>query len=89
MLVTLNYADLQKHNVTEIEVDQVMSSDANIECDLPSSQQGHDRLMLIGFTLSGRLLELGIEFLPDALHIFHASDATKQYQTEFARRIKP
>lgn len=83
-----NFAD---HSVTQEEVDQVLRSDVAAEFDLPPSKRGNERMMLVGFTNEGRLLELGIEFFfdEDRMHMFHADDATKQYRSEFERDIRP
>jgi hypothetical protein len=37
--------------------------------------------MFVGFTMAGRLLEVGMEFVSDEReHVFHAMDATKRYR---------
>jgi hypothetical protein len=53
------------------------------------SARGFERAMIVGFTNSGRLLEVGVElFLNDDLHYFHADDATKVYQRKYELRMK-
>lgn len=88
MLLSYNQGNLRKNKVTKDEVEQVILSDTTIDFQMTPSNFGNDRTMLVGFTLSGRILEIGIEFLPDTLHVFHANDATKAYQQKFRERIR-
>jgi len=89
MTVTYDDNNLAKHKVSHDEVDEVMDADLIVDVELPPSKRGHQRVMLIAFTLQGRLLEVGIEFFPhDHNHIFHGDDASKHNKAEFARRIK-
>ena len=90
MRTTYDDTNLADHKVSQDEVNEVLRSDVTIERDLPPSKRGNERLMLVGFTNEGRLLELGIEFFhsEEIMHIFHADDATKQYRTEFDREVK-
>ncbi len=86
--LSFNDEDLAKNGVTREEVEQVMASDTAVDCDMQPSERGNDRVMLVGFTLGSRLLEIGIEFFADRLYVFHASEATKRYQHEFEKRIR-
>jgi uncharacterized DUF497 family protein len=90
MLTTYDLKNFADHGVTQEEVDQVLRSDVTAEFDLVPSQRGNERMMLVGFTSEGRLLELGIEFFfdEDKMYVFHADDATKTYRTEFERDIQ-
>jgi uncharacterized DUF497 family protein len=88
VLITYNANNLIKHSITQAEVDEVISSATSVECDLPPSNRGNDRIMIVGFTVKGRLLEIGIEFFEVALHVFHADDASKQLREEFSKRIR-
>lgn len=79
MKTTYNYDSLDKHGVTEEEADEVYASGKDF--DLEPSSDGNDRLMIVGWTSRGRLLEIGIEYLASGNeHIFHAIDATKYYR---------
>jgi len=76
--VTYNYESLDKHGVTEQEADEVYATGKDF--DLEPSSSGNDRIMVVGWTAAGRLLEVGIEYMPHGHdHIFHTSDATKPY----------
>ena len=90
MRTTYDLKNFAVHGVTLEEVDRVLRSDVTAEFNLPPSRRGHERMMLVGFTNEGRILELGIEFFfdEDRTHVFHADDATKPYRTEFDREIQ-
>lgn len=89
MTVSYDYKNLAKHNVSCDEIDEVLDCDRRIELEIQPSIRGNQRIMLVGFTLQARLLEVGIEFLPDRDHIFHADDATKKYKSKFEQNVKP
>lgn len=91
MKTTYNYANLANHDVYQYEVDEVQRSTVNAEFELAPSRRGNQRIMLVGFTLKGRLLELGIEIFmeEDRMHVFHANDAAKYYQRKFEREVRP
>ena len=45
------------------------------------------RVMLVGLTHAGRLLEVGVEYVDDDHeHIFHGTDATEPYSNVFEKR---
>ena len=84
-----NNKSLAKHNVTQQEVDQVVASFRSVWIPMSKSTRGFERVMIVGFTNSGRLLEVGVElFLNDDLHYFHADNATKVYKREYELRTK-
>lgn len=84
MRTTYNHESLDKHGITEEEADEVYATGKDF--DLPPSGDGNDRIMVVGLTAIGRLLEVGIEYFPSGdEHIFHASEATKQYRQLFER----
>lgn len=87
--LSFNDDDLVKNGVTREEVEQVMASETAVDCDMQPSERGNDRVIIVGFTLGVRLVEVGIEFFADRLHVFHASDATKGYRQEFEKRVRP
>ncbi len=83
-----NEANLRKNSVTEEEIDQIMRSRFSLWLPPESSARGNARAMIVGFTLNARLLEVGIEILPDpeeTLLYFHAMDATKPYRQKFEK----
>jgi hypothetical protein len=82
-MLTYDDSNLKKHNVTRQEVDQVLDS-RNLTThvfDLVPARNGNERVMFVGVTLEGRVLEVGVEAISDTdEHVFHAMDATKQYR---------
>ncbi len=81
-----NETNLRKHNVSKEEIDQVMGSQSSVWLPLKASRRDNARTMVVGFTVTGRLLEIGIEIMPDTnetLLFFHFMDATKQYRKQF------
>jgi hypothetical protein len=84
MRTTYNHESLDRHGVTEQEVDEVYASGKDF--DLAPSDAGNDRIMVVGWTANGRLLEIGIEYSPQGdEHIFHGNEATKEYQLLFEK----
>lgn len=81
--------NLHKNGVTRAEVQEVFASDLSFAEDLEPSNRGNDRAMVIGWTQSGRILEIGIEYFEDEdrEHIFHGMDAGKDYKKEFKMRL--
>ncbi|MBI4473317.1 MAG: hypothetical protein HY646_11665 [Acidobacteria bacterium] len=82
-MVTYNTESLTKHNVTVIEVDEVLSDSRTIWLDLGPSRDGNDRLMFIGLTKAVRALEVGIELIGEDEYVFHAMAAGEHYLKEF------
>ncbi|MBX9772428.1 MAG: hypothetical protein K2X29_13720 [Candidatus Obscuribacterales bacterium] len=82
-MITYQTDNLKTHGVTVLEVDEVLNHPRTIWLDLGSSRNGNDRLMFIGLTKSGRILEVGIELVDDNEHVFHAMTAGKKYIQEF------
>jgi len=82
-VITFDEGNLRKHNVTPEEADQVLDS-RNLTTrifDLAPARNGNERVMFVGFTQEGRLLEIGVEIISDEdEHVFHGMDATKQYR---------
>ncbi len=89
MIVTYEDENLRKNDVLRIEVQQVFASDLSFAEDLAPSVRGNDRAMIIGWTQSARILEIGVEYFEteDREHIFHAMDAGKVYKEAFLKRI--
>jgi hypothetical protein len=88
MLFTYNDLGLKKHRINRSEVDDILDeTSVSIECALPPSKRGNDRIMLVGFTSLGRLLEIGLEFFEDSIHVFHANDATQEFRIQFENRV--
>ncbi len=75
MKISYNYESLFRHNISKYEVDEVYALGKDF--DVAASKSGYERIIIVGWTAQGRLLEIGIEYLPnDHETIFHANDAT-------------
>ena len=86
MCTIYNAENLEKHNVTQDEINEVLSNQP-IDDDLPPSDRGNARIIFVGFTFAGRLLEIGMEYFEDSTeYVFHAMDATKVYRLLFEKR---
>lgn len=84
MIRSYNKDNIKRHGLTVDEINEVLRSPMTLVIDLSPSLKGNDRIMWIGFTSNLRLLEIGIEYLPnDTEYIFHAVNATKKNRKEF------
>jgi uncharacterized DUF497 family protein len=83
-MITYNYKNLAKHGISNIDVDEVLNDPHTIWLDLGISRKGNDRLMFVGLTKSGRVLEVGVELVGDDEYVFHAMDAGEHYIKEFS-----
>lgn len=86
-MITFDEGNLNDHDVTTEEVEEVLHS-ANLTTrvfDLDPALNGNDRVMFVGFTMTARLLEIGVELRGESQHVFHAMDATKPYRKEFSK----
>ena len=84
MRTSYNHESLDRHGISKEEVDESYATGKDF--DLPSSANGNDRIMVVGWTASGRLLEIGIEYWTNGdEYIFHAMDATRYYSELFSK----
>ncbi len=71
-----NEKNLAKHGITPQEVEEAIDDDNASDYPLKPSRDGNDRAMIVGETLMGRRIEIGIEFVDDEIwNIYHAMDA--------------
>lgn len=82
-MVTYSSESLARHGISTAEIDEVLNDQCTIWLDLGVSRDGNDRLMFVGLTKFGRVLEVGVELVDDDEHIFHAMDAGERYVEEF------
>lgn len=89
MKTSYDEANLRKNGISKEEIKEVFASDLSYAEDLEASERGNNRAMIIGWTFSGRILEIGIEYFEneDREHIFHGMEAGKQYKKDFLARI--
>jgi uncharacterized DUF497 family protein len=62
MLKTFNDENLYKHDINHDEILEVFESDLSFAIELRPSDRGNDRAMIVGWTYSRRILEIGIEY---------------------------
>jgi hypothetical protein len=81
-----NLESLDRHGVSPADADDVIAT--GIWEELAPSVRGNERLMFVGFTSNGRLLEVGVEYFDkkNLEYIFHADDATRYYRTIFKQK---
>lgn len=89
LVVTYEDANLKKNKVVRGEVQEVFASELSFVEVLAPSNRGNDRAMIIGWTNTGRILEIGIEYFEEESreHVFHGMDAGKSYKKEFLKRL--
>lgn len=84
-----NYESLKRHNVSVDEIGEVLRCLLTVNINMGPSRAGNDRIMWIGFTYNARLLEIGMEYLPEGTeYVFHANNATDLAQQAFDKRRK-
>jgi len=89
-ITTFEETNIRKNGVSQSEIIEVFESDLSFAEELTPSERGNDRAMIIGWSFSGRILEIGIEYFEDEdrEHVFHAMDAGKNFRQVFERRLK-
>ncbi len=81
-MITFAQNEITKHNISIQEVLEALNYQIGI-FDLPVSNTGNSRYMILGFTANARLLEIGLEDInKDTEHVFHAMDATQFYRNQ-------
>ena len=71
-----NEETLAKHRVTSQEAEEAIDDFNSCDYSIEPSKDGNDRIMVVGRTHRGRLLEVAVEFFSDdTWNIFHAMDA--------------
>lgn len=69
-------ANLAKHKLNRQEVEEAIDDFNSCDYSIEPSRDGNDRIMVVGQTRGGRLIEIGIELLPDDVwNVFHAMNA--------------
>jgi len=86
--IEYNDAQISKHGLSRRDVDFTLRSE--VWDDLGVSRRGNDRIMFIGFSEDGRLIEVGVEYFEkeDIERVFHADLATPMYRKLFKARMK-
>jgi hypothetical protein len=73
---TFNTESLKRHRVSKKECLEVIMNPLSAYLDEAVSNRENARRLYVGFTLSVRLLEVGVEYMSDnRWHIYHAKRA--------------
>jgi uncharacterized DUF497 family protein len=85
---TYNVGSLDRHGISKADVDDVLAT--GVWREMTPSERGNERLMFVGFTANGRLLEVGVEYFDqeDLEHVFHGNDATSPSIDFFQERTR-
>ncbi len=76
---TFNYDSLKRAKVSPDECLEVLADPFKTFYDDLPSQRGSPRRMWVGYTLTERRLEIGVEYLKsDIEHIYHARKAQNE-----------
>ena len=76
---TFNYDSLKRGKVTPEECLEALSDPFKAYYDEPPSDRGNSRRFWVGYTLTDRRLELGVEYRKNDIdHIYHAGKAKKE-----------
>jgi uncharacterized DUF497 family protein len=80
--------EITKHGLSRRDVDLALRSE--VWEDMGASKRGNDRIMFVGFSEDGRLIEVGVEYFDkeNKEWAFHADLATPKYQKFFKSRMK-
>jgi glucose-6-phosphate 1-dehydrogenase len=85
MLFSFNDDSLNRHNVTHREALETLGDPFKVEVDT-GNHNGNPTAIWVGKTLTERLLEVGVEYLEDCNHIYHAAKARTIYATKYSKR---
>jgi uncharacterized DUF497 family protein len=90
MDMTFDNVNIKKNKVSIAEIMEVFQSELSFAVDMSPSQRGNDRVMIIGWTHTGRVLEISVEYFDhgEREHIFHARNAGIAFELEFRRRLR-
>ncbi len=78
-----NDESLDRHGVSHQECLEVLADPTKIEIDEGESADGFPRIMWVGMTFLNRLLEVGVEYMPDMDWIYHADNAQAKYRNKY------
>lgn len=82
MIVGYNWDSLKRHKVSPNMIDEVLCSTMFSHLHLEDAE--HTCEMIVGYTLSERLIEIGVRYLSsESIYIFHAQNVSPQYYELF------
>ncbi len=86
MSISFNEDSLKRHKATHEEIEEAIADPLRVEAAYSESKNGNPTTIWVGATLKGRLLEIGIEYMENEDHIYHASSCRNHYQWLYIQR---
>lgn len=84
MIFSFNNNSLSRHNVSQQEILEALEDPYKIEVET-GEYESNPTSLWIGKTFTERLLEVGVEYLEDSNHIYHAAKARAKFAVKYAR----
>ncbi len=86
-IIGYNRDSLNRHDVTAEMIDEVLAG--SMVSAFQINEADHACEMIVGYTFSNRLLEIGVRYLSEEeVFIFHAQSASPQYKKLFFKEWK-
>jgi len=86
-IIGFNQDSLKRHKISERECYEALSDECRQEVEYGESKNGNPTIMWLGITHRGRLLEVGVEYLPGMDWAFHIDDAKAHYRKMYIKKI--
>ncbi len=83
MIFSFNDLSLKRHNVARWETLQSLEDPLRIEVEQGENAEGNPTSIWVGMTAHVRLLEVGVEYLEDCNHIFHADNCRSHFKAMY------
>lgn len=82
-IIGYNWESLNRHGITAEMIDEVLAG-LMVSYFILDDEDGDTCEMLVGYTFSEKLIEVGIRFkTADAVFVFHAQTVSPQYRQLF------
>jgi hypothetical protein len=85
-----NSKSLGRHGVCISDVNEIlaMNNVTTREFDMPLSGSDNLRIMFVGYTFAGCLVEIGVEFMSEhQAYVFHGQTVSPKYRKLYQERI--
>jgi hypothetical protein len=85
MLFSFNDESLHRHKVTRQEALEALEDPYKVEVEL-GEHKGNPTSLWVGKTFAERILEIGVEYLEDFNHIYHANKAKAKCAAQYGKQ---
>ncbi len=85
MFFTFNDDSLKRHKISHEDVLEALEDPFKLEVKT-GEYRGNPTSLWIGRTFTERLLEIGIEYLEDCNHIYHAKKANAEHAAKYLNK---